>query len=131
MGVFGRFREKVLCRAAELWRFGQHVFVLFLAKVSLLSQVSEVGGPGHFKATSNDRVNFMYKEGCEFARRLDKCARQIKAVESATSGTSRRDKNRHRFCMYMTQIFIACVHCSYATHHRRHTLQTYASCLPG
>ncbi|DBB16291.1 hypothetical protein WJX82_001953 [Trebouxia sp. C0006] len=57
MGVFGRFREKV----------------------------SEVGGPGHFKATSNDRVNLMYKEGCEFARRLDKCARQIKAVESATS----------------------------------------------
>ncbi|DBA81765.1 hypothetical protein WJX77_003025 [Trebouxia sp. C0004] len=57
MGMFGRFREKV----------------------------SEVGGPGHFKPTSNDRVNLMYKEGCEFARRLDKCARQIKAVESATS----------------------------------------------
>lgn len=57
MGVFGRFREKV----------------------------SEVSGPGHFKATSNDRVNLMYKEGCEFARRLDKCARQIKAVECATA----------------------------------------------
>ena len=50
-------------------------------------QVSEVGGPGHFKATSNDRLKLMYKEGCEFARRLENCGRQIKAVESATAGS--------------------------------------------
>ena len=29
MGVFGRFREKVLYRTAELARFRQHVFVIF------------------------------------------------------------------------------------------------------
>ncbi|KAL3152190.1 hypothetical protein ABBQ32_001279 [Trebouxia sp. C0010 RCD-2024] len=58
VGFFGRFREKV----------------------------SEVSGPaGHFKATSNDRVNLMYKEAGEFARRLQKCSNQIKAVESATA----------------------------------------------
>lgn len=28
----------------------------------------------------------MYKEAAEFARRLDKCARQVKAVETATTG---------------------------------------------
>ena len=51
------------------------------------SQVSEVGAPGHFKATNNDRINLMYKEAAEFARRLDKCSRQIKAVETATAGS--------------------------------------------
>lgn len=50
-------------------------------------QVSEVSGPaGHFKATTNERVNLMYKEAGEFARRLQKCSNQVKAVESATAG---------------------------------------------
>ena len=55
-------------------------------KVVLL-QVSEVSHPGHFKSTSNERVSLMYKEASDFARRLDKCSRQIKAVEAATAGT--------------------------------------------
>ena len=89
-------REGAVCRSGNVALQTAYSCVS-LPKVSLWLQVSEVSGPGHFKATSNDRVNLMYKEGCEFARRLDKCARQIKAVESATSGHSWRNGNIHRF----------------------------------
>ena len=81
MGMFGRFREKACA----------HLLVTFEVLDDCLTycnlQVSEVGHPGHFKATSNERVNLMYKEASEFARRLEKCSRQIKAVEAATAGT--------------------------------------------
>lgn len=87
VGFFGRFREKVRsAQRATCCPALQEPLTNNRVQFTLL-QVSEVSGPaGHFKATSNDRVNLMYKEAGEFARRLQKCSNQIKAVESATAG---------------------------------------------
>ena len=77
------------------------------ARSRVILQVSEVSGPGHFKATSNERVNLMYKEANDFARRLQKCCNQIKAVESATSG---RFRSRGRIQMkHQDTIASACI----------------------
>ncbi|KAL3155067.1 hypothetical protein ABBQ38_011132 [Trebouxia sp. C0009 RCD-2024] len=56
MGMFGRFREKV----------------------------HEVA-PGHFKPTSSERIDKMYKEVHDFAQGLKECERQLKQLETASA----------------------------------------------
>lgn len=56
MGVFGRFREKV----------------------------HEVA-PGHFNATTSDRIDKMYAEVHDFAQTIKECEKQVKQLEIATT----------------------------------------------
>ena len=91
MGVFGRFREKVYVRPECAVKCAKGDQLTYAPRFGYVltqpaAQVSEVGAPSHFKATTNERIHLMYKEAADFAKRLDKCARQVKAVETATTG---------------------------------------------